>query len=134
MTEEKLSTDDYIKILKKCVAAWNRGDAEAVASFYTDDLDYRDPTVPDGITRKEDFINYLKLIFKVWPEQEWIGKTVMPHEKRGAFSVSYNFRFASGDKVIQGSGIDRIEFSGDRISLNHIYLNADRWREWIKNL
>lgn len=134
MTEEKLSTDDYIEILKKCVAAWNRGDAEAVASFYTDDLDYRDPTVPDGITRKEDFINYLKLIFKVWPEQEWIGKTIMPHEKRGAFSVSYNFRFASGDKVIQGSGIDRIEFSGDRISLNHIYLNADRWREWIKNL
>jgi ketosteroid isomerase-like protein len=80
MTEEKLSTDDYIKILEKCVAAWNRGDAEAVASFYTDNLDYRDPTVPDGITRKEDFINYLKLIFKAWPEQEWIGKMVMPHD------------------------------------------------------
>jgi hypothetical protein len=134
MNKSELQRADYVAIMEGCVAAWNRGDAEGVASFYTDDLDYRDPTVPKGISNKGDFIKYLKLIFKVWPEQEWVGKEIMPHEKKGSFSVNYDFKFANGERVVKGNGIDRIEFRGDKICLNHVYLNADKWREWMSNL
>jgi len=130
----ELKTEDYTKIMEDWVAAWNRSDAEATASYYADDLDYRDPNVPGGIANKEKFVTYLRILFRKWPEQEWIGKNIMPHAKTGAFSISYNFKFGNNDKIIKGFGMDRIEFKGDKIQLNHVYLNAEYWSDWIKNV
>ena len=122
----------YVSLMEGCVAAWNRSDAEATAAFYAEDLDYRDPNLPNGIHSREKFTKYLRILFRLWPEQQWTGKIILPHAKPGAFSISYNFRFANGRKSIQGFGIDRLEFEGDKIKLNHVYLNADQWPHWIK--
>ncbi len=133
MEKVKLTRDEYIRLMEGCLAAWNRADAEAVASFYSDTLDYRDPTVPGGISNKKDFIGYLKLIFRVWPEQQWVPKTIMQHADEGAFTIDYTFRIGNGKKSIGGNGMDRMEFEGDKVRLNHVYLNADKWKDWIKN-
>src|SRR5688572_3416350 len=129
-----LKTEDYIRLMTECLHAWNKADAIATASFYAENLDYRDPTVPEGIHTRERFIKYLKILFRMWPEQEWLGKKVLPHAEPGSFSVCYNFRFANKKKSIQGFGMDRMEFEGDKIKLNHVYLNAEKWPQWIKNL
>lgn len=133
MNEKRLTHEDYVRILEGCLDAWNRADAELVASFYADDLEYRDPSVPEGITNKEDFIKYLNFIFKIWPQQSWAAKNVLPHRRDGAFTIDYRFRFANHEKAIQGDGIDRIEFAGEKIRLNHVYLNADKWKDWLKH-
>jgi ketosteroid isomerase-like protein len=39
--------------------AWTGNDPLRLASFYTEDLFYSDPTLPDGVTGKKDFIRYL---------------------------------------------------------------------------
>lgn len=122
---------EYVKLMEQCLDAWNKSDPVLVASFYADDLDYRDPTVPEGIFRKADFIDYLKLIFKVWPIQEWTPLHVMPHAGVGSFSIEYEFRIGREGKEIRGRGMDRMEFKDDKIALNHVYLNADKWKEWI---
>ena len=67
MENSKLSRDQYVKIMNDCLKAWSQADVEAVASFYTDDLDYRDPSIPQGIKNKTEFVKYLKLLFKIWP-------------------------------------------------------------------
>ena len=72
--------------------------------------------------------------FKKWPEQKWTGKTIMPHEKKGAFSISYEFQFGNKEKQVHGYGMDRMEFDGDKIKLNHVYLNSDSWAKWIRSL
>ena len=72
MMNTVLTIETYTTILLNCIIAWNRADPEAVASYYTDVLDYRDPSVPAGITTKEDFIKYLKIMFHYWPRQEWV--------------------------------------------------------------
>jgi hypothetical protein len=131
MKKGTIGIDARITIMKQCLEAWNRADADLVASFYTDDCDYRDPTVPAGIASRDDFIAYLKLIFKVWPSQSWVPKNVMPHTDEDAFTVDYDFRIANDRVSIKGQGMDRIEFRGDKIRLNHVYLNADRWKDWI---
>jgi hypothetical protein len=133
MKKIQFSLDDYSAIMKSCLEAWNKADAELVASYYCDNLEYRDPTVPQGIVNKNDFIKYLQQIFSVWPQQKWILKNVFPHNKKGSFSIDYDFRIANNTTSIQGWGIDRIEFSGDKVRLNHVYLNADNWKDWIKN-
>lgn len=130
---KSLTGSDYIRLMKECLAAWNSADAEKTASFYAEDLDYRDPSVPEGIHGRADFIAYLKLLFRVWPRQEWKEKELMPHEKPGAFSISYDFSFGNDVAEIRGSGIDRMEFEGDKIKLNHVYLNALKFRDWIRH-
>ncbi len=125
-------TSDYVEILENCLKAWNRSDAETTASFYSENMDYRDPNVPQGIKTRADFARYLRILFKKWPRQEWTVDTVLPHEKPGAFSVCYRFRFANKKREIGGFGMDRIEFEGNAIRLNWVYLNAKKWPEWIK--
>ena len=133
MKRRQFSIDDYSAIMKSCLEAWNKADAELVASYYSDDLEYRDPTTPQGIFNKGDFIKYLQLVFSVWPQQKWVPKKIFPHDKEGSFSVDYDFRIANNTTSIQGCGMDRIEFTKDKVSLNHVYLNAEKWKDWIKN-
>lgn len=104
---------------------------DAVASFYTDDLDYRDPSVPRGITGKAEFINYLKLLFGIWPKQSWILDHIYPHKENGSFTVDYTLEFANDKISIQGRGTDLIIFQGDKICVNHVYLNAQKWNGWV---
>jgi hypothetical protein len=133
MENSKISREHYISIMKNCLEAWSQADVELVASFYCDDLDYRDPSVPQGIRTKTEFVKYLKLLFKIWPIQNWVLNNAYPHENDGAFSVDYTFQIANDKAAIRGRGIDRTEFKGDRICLNHVYLNADKWNDWVIN-
>src|SRR4030042_997925 len=119
--------------MNDCIQAWNRAAPEAVASFYTDDLDYRDPSVPAGIASKEEFIKYLKVMFHVWPHQEWVPGEFFPHNKDGSLSGCYRFKIAHQNTEICGHAIDIIEFKGNKISRNYVYLNADKWNKWLKS-
>ncbi len=132
MPTAHLTHDDYAKILSECIQAWNRGDADAVASFYTDDLDYRDPSVPKGIRTKKDFVDYLRLMFSVWPEQQWLADKTYIHIDEAACTATYRFRIANDKVDITGIGADLIEFRGDKIHTNYVYLNADKWNSWLK--
>jgi hypothetical protein len=129
--EDGLTIDEYSAIMRECLGAWNRANAELTASFYTDDADYRDPSIPGGVSNRADFIAYLKILFKVWPRQQWIPREIHPHLKAGSFSITYDFIFANDRAEIRGHGIDIMEFRGKKIALNHVYLNADSFRDWI---
>lgn len=117
---------DHFGLLKRCLETWNRADAEAVAECYSEELDYRDPNVPQGIRTRREFVRYLKLLFRKYPRQEWEPTDVMAHEKPGAFSVCYRYRYANAREDVTGAGMDRIEFDGEKIRLNWVFLNPDR--------
>ena len=133
MDTTQLNIDDYVKIFIDFIHAWNRTDPEAVASYYSDDFEYCDPSSGDRIRNKEQFIEYLKLIFQVWPHQEWTAGELYPHKKDGSFSGCYSFKISNGKTEIKGHGIDIVEFSGNKIRKNHVYLNADKWNRWLKS-
>jgi len=122
---DALTVADYTRLLEACLQAWSRADAKEVASYYCDRLDYRDPNGPEGIQTNAEFYRYLRVLFRKWPSQEWIPTEVLAHERPGAFSVCYRFRFGDGKKEVRGVGMDRMEFEGDKIRLNWVYLNAD---------
>lgn len=133
MKKTKLSIEDYTKLMTNFMAAWSKADIELTASFYADKLEYRDPSVPQGIFDKEAFKEYLKAVFKIWPRQKWVATSMIPHTTSGAFSIEYEFEFGNDKTTIKGRGIDRAELKGDKIILNHVYLNAEKWNKWITN-
>ncbi|NUM40764.1 MAG: nuclear transport factor 2 family protein [Leptospiraceae bacterium] len=121
-----------IQILWACLAAWNKANADDVISFYAEDVDYRDPNLINGIKGRKQLHTYLKILFHKWPVQKWTPNIIHPHLKTGNFSIDYAFYFGNKYKSIQGRGIDLIVLNNDKIQLNHVYLNADAWAEWIK--
>ena len=124
--------EHYINIFLEFIQAWGRADAEAVASFYTDDLDYRDPSVGLGIHDKKALIDYLHLMFSIWPKQEWIPGDLFPHREEGSFTGLYQFKIANDKTELSGHGMDLIVFRGDKIWKNYVFLNADKWNTWLK--
>ncbi len=131
-----VKTADFVKILEDCVAAWNRGDAEGVAGYYAEEMDYRDPNVPDGIRKNADFARYLRILFRRWPSQAWDEAEVLAHAEAGCFSACYHFSFGNPRTGIwiRGTGMDRLEFEGEKIKRNWVYLNADRWGDWMRGV
>jgi len=131
MENSKLSREHFIDITNAWLAAWSKADAQLVASLYCDDLEYRDPSVPQGIKNKADFIQYLELLFKAWPSQQWKLENLYPHEDRGAFSAEYSFQIANDKTTVRGRGMDLMVLKEDKVCINHVYLNADQWNGWI---
>jgi hypothetical protein len=131
MENKQSVREHYISIMRDCLQAWSDADVKRVASFYADDLDYRDPSIPNGIADKNEFIKYLKQIFSIWPSQSWVLDRVYSHENQGAFSVEYQFQIANDKAVIRGCGIDLTIFKGEKIVTNHVYLNPVKWNDWV---
>jgi hypothetical protein len=124
---------DYEKIVERWLSAWCRCDVDGVASFYTDPMEYRDPTMPGGISSMEMMKKYLALLFKKYPVQVWKEPVVMPHKREGFFTVTYSFKFGNDKMTIKGNGVDLMEFHGDKIFRNYVYLNTDSWADWLKS-
>ena len=127
-----LTHERYAELAEAWLAAWNQSDARAVASFYAEECDYRDPSVPNGIRTRAALERYLRLLFHRWPRQEWTLQQIMPHEERGQFSATYTFRFGNrkGTREVRGNGMDFIRFTGAEVAANWVFLNAEGWTDF----
>jgi hypothetical protein len=47
--------------------------------------------------------------------------------------VDYKFQIDNDKATIHGCGKDLMIFKNDKICLNHVYLNAGKWNDWMKN-
>ena len=54
-----MTPDEAREFAARWLPAWSGNNPERLASFYTKDLFYSDPTLPDGVTGKTNFIRYL---------------------------------------------------------------------------
>ncbi len=108
MADKKFSKKEYEKLINDCMNAWSKADVELTASFYSDDLEYRDPMVPQGIIGKEEFIKYLKAVFKVWPRQK---------KRRQCLGV--------GDGPLLGHGKHLVH--GEALNLDKLIVIAGQW-------
>ncbi|PJZ70885.1 hypothetical protein CH373_06370 [Leptospira perolatii] len=128
------TVQEYKTILEGFLEAWNRSDASSVASFYSEDCEYKDPNVPEGIFGKPALKRYLMLLFRRFPYQDWVLTELYPHSESGSFSACYRFTFANPKKGLEfkGTGMDRIELEDGKVKLNWVFLNAEKWRNWIQ--
>jgi hypothetical protein len=60
--------------------AWTGNDPLKLASFYTDDLFYSDPTLPNGLTAEHAFIRYLSKLLANNPNWVWTHGPAIPLE------------------------------------------------------
>jgi len=124
---KRLSQEDYIDMLDQYADAWNKASVDAVLACLADKFDYRDPNHVKGIMNKQAMRKYLVKFFKQFPKQDWRYTAKSPHKKANVFSICYDFCVTSADETqqITGAGMERIEFKGRKICLDHIYMRLN---------
>jgi hypothetical protein len=102
--------------------AWIGNDPRKLASFYTDDLFYSDPTVPDGLSGKEAFIRYLSKLLANNPDWVWTHESAIPLEN--GFLNKWRLDAPVGDKIITCRGVCTVQMAGELIYRNEVYFDT----------
>jgi len=106
----------------KWLPAWTGNDPHKLASFYTDDLFYSDPTVPDGVEGKPAFLAYLSKLLANNPAWVWTQIDAIP--MAGGFLNKWRVDAPVGDKTVICRGVCMVQFKKSLISRNEVYFDT----------
>jgi SnoaL-like domain len=102
--------------------AWTGNDPKKLAAFYTDDLFYSDPTVPNGIEGKPAFLRYLSKLLADNPACVWTQEGAIPME--GGFLNKWKLDAPVGDGNVTCHGVCTVEFRAALICRNQVYFGT----------
>jgi hypothetical protein len=129
---QSMTPDEARQFAARWLPAWTGNDPLKLASFYTDDLFYSDPTLPGGLTGKEDFIRYLSRLLANNPDWVWIHDSSIPlHD---GFLNKWRLEAPVGDRVVTCRGVCAVQLTGGLIYRNEVYFDTlaliTAIREW----
>jgi len=101
--------------------AWTGNNPHKLAAFYTDDLFYSDPTVPDGIEGKPAFVAYLSKLLANNPEWVWTQRDAVP--MAGGFLNKWTVDVPVADRIVTCHGVCTVEFKKALIWRNEVYFD-----------
>ena len=102
--------------------AWTGNDPEKLASFYTDDVFYCDPTVPEGLEGKPALLRYLSKLLADNPAWVWTQEDAIPMD--GGFLNKWKVTVPVGDEVVICHGVCTVQFRGSLIRRNEVYFDS----------
>jgi hypothetical protein len=117
-----MTPDEARRFAARWLPAWTGNDPRKLASFYTDDLFYSDPTIPEGVTGKEAFIRYLSKLLANNPDWVWMHESAIPLE--GGFLNKWKLDAPVGDRVVTCRGVCTVQMTGALIHRNEVYFDT----------
>ncbi len=102
--------------------AWTGNDPKKLAAFYTDDLFYSDPTLPNGVEGKPAFLRYLSKLLANNPAWVWTQEDAIPMQ--GGFLNKWKLEAPVGNGIITCHGVCTVEFSGALVRRNQVYFDT----------
>jgi ketosteroid isomerase-like protein len=112
---------DIADFNSRWLAAWTAKDVEALLAFYTPDTLYFDPQTAAGIVGHDALRAYLTALFASTPPMTYTPETVWSIEN--GFCGRWYCTFEGPDGPARMRGFDLVEFEGDRIGWNEVYVH-----------
>lgn len=113
----------YGGLLKSYGRAWDNGDIDGILNHFDDEFIYTDPIAQSGIFTKPHLKKHLEEVFQRFPRQKWTtNATFYPHFTLCRFAISYEFKLEGKDPFYSGTGMEKIEFRGDKLIEDRIHL------------
>jgi hypothetical protein len=129
---QSITPDEARQFAARWLPAWTGNDPLRLASFYTDDLFYSDPTLPSGVKGKEDFIRYLSRLLANNPDWVWTHESSIPLQD--GFLNKWRLEAPAGDRVVTCRGVCTVQIAGGLIYRNEVYFDTlpliTAIREW----
>jgi hypothetical protein len=122
MTESLgLSTADAREFAESWLPAWTGNDPDRLVAFYTDDVFYRDPAVPDGVRGKDALLAYFRALLARFPDWVWTNTGATPME--GGFLNHWHATIPVGGTVIECDGVCTVRLRDDLIERNEVFFD-----------
>lgn len=113
----------YGRLLKSYGRAWDSGNIEGIIDHFAEDFVYTDPIAQSGIFTKSALREHLQRVFERFPRQKWTtNATFYPHFTPYKFAISYEFSLEGKSPFFSGTGMEKIEFRGDKLIEDRIHL------------
>ena len=112
--------------------AWSGNNPEYLASFYSEDAFYLDPSIPDGVKGKQALTTYFRKLLAYNPN--WIWKQIEGIPLEDGFLNKWRATIPVGRKVIEVVGVCFVQLdSAGKIRRNEVYFDRSLLLEEIKN-
>lgn len=117
-----MTQDEARQFAERWLPAWTGNNPLKLASFYTDDLFYSDPTLPEGVVGKEAFVRYLSKLLGNNPDWVWTHESAIPMQD--GFLNRWRLDAPVGNRMITCRGVCTVQMTGGLIYRNETYFDT----------
>ncbi len=118
MTREQAS-----EFASRWLPAWTGNDPERLTAFYSEDVFYLDPTVPEGVKGRDALLRYFRRLLKRNPD--WVWTQIEPIPLEYGFLNKWHARIPVGDVVVECIGVCFVQFNDEGlIRRNEVYFDC----------
>jgi len=102
--------------------AWTGNNPEKLAGFYSDDVIYLDPAIPNGVRGKDELLSYFSKLLAQNPD--WVWTQIEPIPMEGGFLNKWLAKIPVGSKTIECIGVCFVQFNDvGLIRRNEVYFD-----------
>jgi hypothetical protein len=106
----------------KWLPSWTGNNPEKLASFYSDDVLYKDPAIPEGAHGKEELIAFFRKSLGQNPN--WIWELIEPIPMEDGFLNKWRAKIPVGPKMVECTGVCLVQFNKEGlIKRNETYFD-----------
>jgi hypothetical protein len=113
--------------------AWTGNNPEMLAAFYSDDVVYLDPTIPQGVKGKDALLGYFRKLLSFNPA--WVWTQIEPIPLEDGFLNKWHAKIPVGQKTVECIGVCFVQFNEKGlIRRNEVYFDCTRLNAEITRL
>lgn len=122
MTPRSLTAAEARRFAGDWLPAWSGNDPELLASYYSDDAQYLDPGVPDGLRGKPALLAYFRKLLAHNPDWTWSQLEAIPMQ--GGFLNKWLARIPVGTATLEIVGVCLVQLDdAGKIIRNEVYFD-----------
>lgn len=117
-----LSVEEAREFAERWLPAWTGNDPERLAEFYSDDVFYLDPGVPEGLSGKTALLEYFHKLLAHNPAWVWEQLEAIPMQD--GFLNKWRALIPVGDSAVEAVGVCTVQFDNKGlIKRNEVYFD-----------
>ncbi|MBL7779312.1 MAG: nuclear transport factor 2 family protein [Chitinophagales bacterium] len=123
-----MNTKEFID---QWLSAWTGNHPQKLLDFYTEEASYCDPANPVVLHGREQLEKYFTKLLRKNPNWVWTASEIIPTEK--GCTLKWRAQIPVGEKLLEISGLDIVEFTNGKISRNEVYFDRTPWLQALNN-
>ena len=130
-TMSAYTPDEARAFCGRWLPAWSGNDPERLAMFYTEDVFYSDPSIPDGVRGQDAFVRYMTRLLGNNPKWIWRHEHGVP--LLHGFLNYWRADIPVGDETIVCRGVCSVQLRDGLIYRNQVYFDTHALLGAIEN-
>jgi hypothetical protein len=106
---------------EKWLPAWSGNRPELLASFYSDDVFYCDPAIPQGVRGRAALLAYFRKLLARYPDWVWTQRGSIPLEH--GFLNLWHASIPTGKRRLELDGVCTVQLRQGLIYSNQVYFD-----------